>query len=82
MGARHRHILVVRAVDGWLEGNAIATSRKGVFGKARTPDRGGKTHDPRSRSIRLVRVGPRLMRGGYSELLRYNSRDKHTNPER
>lgn len=53
IGTRHRHILAVRAVDGWLEGNSYRNIAEGRFGKARIPDRGGKTHNLRSRSIRL-----------------------------
>ncbi|WP_433994805.1 DUF2285 domain-containing protein, partial [Bradyrhizobium pachyrhizi] len=81
-GARDRHILALRAVDGWLEGNSYRNIARGLFGKARLPDRGWKTHDLRSRTIRLVKTGLRLMRGGYRELLGYSSKDKHTPPER
>ncbi|WP_461196047.1 DUF2285 domain-containing protein [Bradyrhizobium sp. UFLA06-06] len=82
IGTRNRHILALRAVDGWLEGNSYRNIAQGLFGKARIPDRGWKTHDLRSRTIRLVKMGLRLMRGGYRELLRYKSKDKHTTPER
>ncbi|MET3338707.1 MULTISPECIES: DNA -binding domain-containing protein [Bradyrhizobium] len=76
-----RHILALRAVDGWLEGNSHRNIAVGIFWQS-SHYRGGKTHDLRSRSIRLVKVGLRLMRRGYRELLRYKSKDKHTNPER
>jgi hypothetical protein len=35
---------------------------------------GWKTHDLRDRTIRLVRSGVKLMRGGYLDLLRYPGR--------
>ncbi|MCP1854472.1 hypothetical protein J2R80_008295 [Bradyrhizobium sp. USDA 4541] len=67
---RDRHILGLRAVDGWLEGNSYRMIAEGLFGKSRMPDRGWKTHDLRSRTIRLVQMGLRLIRGGYRNLLR------------
>ncbi|NEV02015.1 DNA -binding domain-containing protein [Bradyrhizobium uaiense] len=72
----------IRAVDGWLEGNGYRNVAQVLFGKARLPDRGWKTHDLRSRTLRLVKMGLRLMRGGYRELLRHRSKDKHTTPKR
>ncbi|MGF6312548.1 MULTISPECIES: DUF2285 domain-containing protein [unclassified Bradyrhizobium] len=76
IGTRHRHILALRAVDGWLEGNSYRNIAQGLFGKPRIPDRGWKTHDLRSRTIRLVQMGLRLMRGGYRALLRRKGRDR------
>ncbi|MGY3488171.1 hypothetical protein ACVW1C_006054 [Bradyrhizobium sp. USDA 4011] len=73
-GTRDRHILGLRAVDGWLEGNSYRTIAEGLFGKSRMPDRGWKTHDLRSRTIRLVQMGLRLVRGGYRDLLRHKSK--------
>ena len=35
------------------------------------------THDLRDRTIRLVRAGVDLMRGGYLDLLRYPRRRRH-----
>ncbi|WP_271627888.1 DUF2285 domain-containing protein [Bradyrhizobium sp. CCBAU 11445] len=70
IGAQHRHILALRATDGWLEGNSYRNIAQGLFGKSRIPDRGWKTHDLRSRTIRLVHQGLRLIRGGYRDLLR------------
>ncbi|WP_353703466.1 DUF2285 domain-containing protein [Bradyrhizobium sp. INPA03-11B] len=75
--ARRRLILALRAVDGWLEGNSYRKIAEGLFGKSRIPDRGWKTHDLRSRIIRLVKTGLRLVRGGgYRALLRRKSKDK------
>ncbi|SPP98015.1 conserved protein of unknown function [Bradyrhizobium vignae] len=74
IGAQHRHILALRATDGWLEGNSYRIIAQGLFGKSRIPDRGWKTHDLRSRTIRLVRQGLRLIRGGYRDLLRHKDK--------
>lgn len=73
---RHRLILALRAVDGSLEGNSYREIAQGLFGRHRIPDRGWKTDHLRSRTIRLVRAGLRLMRGGYRALLRRNRKDK------
>ncbi|WP_368731219.1 hypothetical protein [Bradyrhizobium japonicum] len=48
-------------MDGWLEGNSHRNIAVGIFWQS-SHYRGGKTHDLRSRSIRLVKVGLRLMR--------------------
>ncbi|MFB9264936.1 DUF2285 domain-containing protein [Bradyrhizobium erythrophlei] len=74
---RRRLILALRAADGWLEGNSYRQIAQGLFGTLRIPDRGWKTHDLRSRTIRLVKMGLRLMRGGYRALLRHKGKDKH-----
>ncbi|MBR1163134.1 DUF2285 domain-containing protein [Bradyrhizobium elkanii] len=76
VGTRHRHILALRAMDGWLEGNSYRKIAQGLFGHSRIPDRGWKTHDLRSRTIRLVQTGLRLMRGGYRDLLSRKRRDR------
>ncbi|WP_253626030.1 DNA -binding domain-containing protein [Bradyrhizobium sp. USDA 4515] len=73
--SRHRHVLALRGVDGWLEGNSYRKIAQGLFGVHRIPDRGWKTHDLRSRTIRLVQMGLRLMRGGYRDLLRRKVKD-------
>lgn len=73
---RHRLILALRAVDGWLEGNSYRKIAQYLFGVLRIPDRGWKTHDLRSRTIRLVQTGLRLMRGGYRALLGRKDKDK------
>ncbi|MGY4158076.1 hypothetical protein ACVINW_003918 [Bradyrhizobium sp. USDA 4461] len=74
-GTRRRHILALRAVDGWLEGNSYRNIARGLFGKSRIPDRAWKTHDLRSRTIRLVQMGLRLIRGGYRDLLRHKGKN-------
>lgn len=66
---RRRLTLAVRALDGWLEGNSYREIAEGLFGRRRVPVRGWKTHDLRGRTIRLVRTGFAMMRGGYRALL-------------
>lgn len=73
---RHRLILALRAVDGAMEGNSYREIAQGLFGNHRIPDRGWKTDHLRSQTIRLVRAGLRLMRGGYRALLRRNRKDR------
>jgi len=73
---RHRLILAMRAVDGWLEGNSYREIAAGLFGRHWIPDLGWKTHDLRNRTIRLVKTGLSMMRGGYRALLRHPSRKK------
>ncbi|WP_194473382.1 DUF2285 domain-containing protein [Bradyrhizobium sp. CCBAU 51753] len=76
MATRHRLIVALRAVDGWLAGNSYRDIAQGLFGSLRIPDRGCKTHDLRSRTIRLVKMGLRLTRGGYRALLRHKRKDR------
>ncbi|MCP3392200.1 DUF2285 domain-containing protein [Bradyrhizobium sp. CCGB12] len=76
ISSRHQLILAMRAVDGSVEGHSYREIAQGLFGKHRIPDRGWKTHDLRSRTIRLVKSGLRLMRGGYRTLLRRNRKGR------
>jgi hypothetical protein len=63
-------VLVLRALDARLAGEAYRTIAQGLFGAHRVPSGAyWKTHDLRDRTIRLVRTGAHLMRGGYLELL-------------
>jgi hypothetical protein len=73
---RQRFKLAVRALDGWLEGNSYREIAEGLFGRQRIDGRSWKSHDLRSRTIRLVQDGIALMRGGYRALLRPPSRKK------
>jgi len=73
---RLRLVLALRALDGRLEGNSYRAIAEGLFGAKRIPERAWKTHDLRNRTIRLVRTGFDLMRGGYRELLRQVRRRK------
>lgn len=68
---RRRLALTLRALDGHHEGEQYRAIAKGLFGRARVPTGSAwKTHDLRDRTIRLVRTGLALMRGGYRNLLR------------
>jgi hypothetical protein len=67
---RRRLVLVLCALDARLAGEAYRTIAHGLFGARRVPAGASwKTHDLRDRTIRLVRTGLQLMRGGYLELL-------------
>jgi len=68
--------LVLRALDGRNEGQSYRAIAEGIFGKKQIPERAWKTHDLRNRTIRLVKRGLALMRGGYRELLRSRRKDK------
>jgi hypothetical protein len=69
---RHRRLaLTLRALDAHLAGETYRAIAQGLFGPERIPAGSGwKTHDLRDRTIRLVRAGIALMRGGYLGLLR------------
>jgi hypothetical protein len=72
---RKRLILALRALDGRLAGESYRTIAQVLFGERRVPSGSAwKTHDLRDRTIRLVRTGLELMRGGYLNLLRYPRR--------
>jgi hypothetical protein len=67
---RRRLTLVLRALDAHLAGEAYRTIAQGLFGQRRVPSGSSwKTHDLRDRTIRMVRTGLDLMRGGYRKLL-------------
>lgn len=59
---RRRLILALRALDAWQQGNSYRQIAQGLFGSHRIGERGWKTDDLRSRTIRLVKLGRRLMR--------------------
>lgn len=71
---RERLTLALRALDGHMEGASYHSIAEVLFGRKRIPEHGWKTHDLRSRTIRLVQAGLALMRGGYRALLRPPSR--------
>jgi hypothetical protein len=62
-------VLCLRALDGWQSGNSYRTIAIGLFGARRVPECGWKTHDLRSRTIRLVQDGRSLMSERYLDLL-------------
>ena len=66
---RDRLILALRALDGRLEDASYREIAAALFGAGRVPERGWKGHDLRDRTIRLVRFGLDMMRGGYRRLL-------------
>ncbi len=69
---RHRLRLALRALDGRLAEESYRAIAQGLFGRTRIPAGSGwKTHELRDRTIRLVRAGLALMRGGYRDLLKY-----------
>ena len=68
----HKHlrlVLSLRALDAWMSGHSYRTIATGLFGAHRVPDRAWKTHDLRSRTIRLVHDGRGLMQERYLDLL-------------
>jgi hypothetical protein len=71
---RARLALALRALDGHLDGASYRSIAAVLFEPARIPDRTWKTDDLRSRTIRLVQLGLRMMRGGYRDLLRLRRR--------
>jgi hypothetical protein len=69
---RRRLTLALRALDGHLADKTYRAIAQGLFGERRVPSGSSwKTHDLRDRTIRLVRTGLHLMRGGYLKLLRH-----------
>ena len=71
---RGRLIQALRALDGRQGGAAYRAIAAALFGQAAVPERAWKTHDLRDRTIRLVRYGEALMRGGYRQLLNHRQR--------
>jgi hypothetical protein len=73
---RARLILRLRALDARQQGNSYRTIAIVLFGLRHISERAWKTHDLRSRTIRLVQGGFALVRGGYRDLLRYGRKEK------
>ena len=72
---RRRLVLTLRALDGRLAGETYRGIAQGLFGSTRVPTATAwKTHELRDQTIRLVRTGIGLMRGGYLKLLRFPGR--------
>jgi hypothetical protein len=72
---RQRLRLALRALDGRLAKATYRELAQVLFGGPQDPDH-WKTHELRDRTIRLVRIGFDLMRGGYRALLRIPTRRK------
>nr|WP_249807155.1 DUF2285 domain-containing protein [Bradyrhizobium sp. CW11] len=66
----------IRALDARSAGSSYRTVAEALFGKKRIPDRAWKTHDLRNRTVRLVKGGLTLVRGGYRKLLRPGRRNE------
>lgn len=73
---RRRVVFMMRALDARMAGHNYRDIAEGLFGKERVRGRSWKDHDLRSLTIRLVKNGTALMRGGYRALLRPPSRNK------
>ena len=72
---RQRLRLALRALDGRLAKATYRELAQVLFGGPQDSDH-WKTHELRDRTIRLVRTGFDLMRGGYRALLRVPTRRK------
>lgn len=72
LSRNRRRVLInrLRALDGDAEGASIRDLAVGLFGPARVP-RGAvwKSHDLRSRTLRLLSAARALRDGGYRDLL-------------
>jgi hypothetical protein len=66
---RARLVASLRAVDGRLEGASYREIAEALFGRGRVDQESWKTSSIRDRTIRLVRGGVALVRGGYHRLL-------------
>jgi hypothetical protein len=73
---RERLSAALRALDARRAGSSYRTVAEALFGKKRIPERAWKTHDLRNRTVRLVKGGLALVRGGYRKLLRPGRRDE------
>lgn len=73
---RERLVLALRALDGHINGGTYRAIAEVLFGAERIPERAWKTHDLRSRTIRLIQDGLALMLGSYRSLLRYGRKRK------
>ena len=69
MARRDRLTLALRAVDGRHEHASYRDIARVLFGLGDGAERGWKSHDIRDRTIRLVRFGLGMVRGGYRRLL-------------
>jgi len=65
----------LRATDAWLDGASYRTIATALFGPRRVEREVWRTASLRDTTIRLVRDGVRLMRGGYLDLLRRRGRN-------
>ena len=68
--------MALRALDGRVAEASYREIAEALFGAARLPERGWKTHDLRDRTACLVRLGVAMMQGGYRRLLLYPFRGR------
>ncbi len=68
---RKRLVLALRALDGHLAKASYREIARVLFDLGDVTGSAWKDHDLRDRTIRLVRLGTSLMRGGYKQLLLY-----------
>jgi hypothetical protein len=73
---RERLALALRALDAHMDGASYREIAEALYGRKRISEGAWKTSEFRSGTIRLVRAGLGLMRGGYRHLLRPPSRKK------
>jgi hypothetical protein len=66
----------LRATDAWLDGASYRAIATALFGSRRVEREVWRTASLRDTTIRLVRDGLRLMRGGYLDLLRRGGRGR------
>ncbi|AQR63437.1 hypothetical protein BZG35_08495 [Brevundimonas sp. LM2] len=66
---RHRLALSVRALDARADGASYRDLARGLFGADRIAEAAWKTESLRDQTIRLVRTGRALSRGGFQTLL-------------
>ena len=73
---RHRLKLLLRALDATLLGVGYRDIARGLFGDRVPDDAEWRSHPLRALTIRLVKDGRALMRGGYLQLLRPDHRTR------
>ena len=73
---RRRLKLLLRALDASLLGIGYREIAQGLFGDRVPGDASWRTHTLRATTIRLVREGRAMMRGGYLRLLRPERRKR------
>ncbi|QYU68279.1 DUF2285 domain-containing protein [Leptolyngbya sp. 15MV] len=67
---RRQLILRLRALDGQAEGATVRDLARGLFGADHVPDGPNwKSHDLRSRTLRLLATARAIRDGGYRQLL-------------
>ena len=73
---RERLCAALRAAAAYFAGATYRSIAETMFGQKHISDRAWKTHDLRSRTIRLVQSGLAFVRGGYRKFLRLERKDE------